>query len=82
MAKPSTYDRAKRIADGILFGIDMGWDELPDSNSLHDYVDDNMSEEQLISAVKDACFDRLIEAWDAELGITTAQFYVYGKEAV
>ena len=77
MCSPKTYDQAKRIADSVLFGLDMTWDSLPDYNSLHDYVDDDMDVDLLCDMVKEACYDRLIESG---LDDTSSRFWVYGLE--
>lgn len=58
------YDLAKTIADGIIdleTGGMLGWDQLGDTNSLHDYIETSMTSEALLDAVIEACEDRLGE---------------------
>lgn len=51
---------AKLLADKCISSkYIMKWDDLPDINSLWDYIYIGMSKSELIEAVKDACNDRI-----------------------
>lgn len=62
IAGKALYAIAEKLADRLVPG-GMGWDSLPDTNSLWDYIDENggMSIKELKEAVKEAVNDRLSE---------------------
>lgn len=60
LAGQALYNVAVNTANRLL---PIGWNDLPDINSMWDYIDENggMTHEQFIEAVKEACNDRLSE---------------------
>ncbi len=60
LAGQALYNVAVNTANKLL---PMRWDDLPDVNSMWNYIDENggMSYEDFIEAVKEACNDRLSE---------------------
>lgn len=56
------YNVAVNSANRLL-PMQMHWNDLPDTNSMWDYIDENggMSYKDFIAAVKEACNDRLSE---------------------
>ena len=68
MANQKLYDKAKRIA---VKNCDVHWDDLSDTNSLWDYIEDDMTDGQLKDAVWEAMGDRIAEDDSAQItGIT------------
>jgi len=60
LAGEALYKLAVKLAGQIL---PLGWDDLPDTNSMWDYINENggMTYEELVKNVKEACNDRLSE---------------------
>ena len=59
---PHTYHTALGMADSFLAAVAaLSWDDLGDTNSLWEYIDDNMSDVELRIAAEDAATDRLRE---------------------
>lgn len=68
MANQQLYDRAKQIA---IRGCNVHWDDLADTNSLWDYIDEGMTDDELKTAVYEAMEDRIAEDDAAQItGIT------------
>lgn len=69
LTKEDAYKFANEIVNGdsIKYGFDFCWDELPDRNSLWDYIYDGMTEKQITVQARIAMEDRLQESMD-ELG--------------
>ena len=55
------FEEARIMANDILFktGIGLNWDELPDTNSLWDYIYDVSDTESLFEQVCEAVINRL-----------------------
>ena len=53
------YHKARQILTENCPNVD--WDELGDTNSLWDYIDEDMSDTQLTEAVYEAMTDRIAE---------------------
>lgn len=53
-----TYEEKKKIADDIL--SPMSWNELADTNSLHDVEPDGLTDQNIHDAIYDACNERLL----------------------
>jgi len=60
LAGQALYNLAIKLAGQLL---PFGWDDLPDINSMWDYIDENggMTYDNLVAAVKEAVNDRLSE---------------------
>lgn len=59
MSQRHNYELVKII---IRKKCDIDWNDLADTNSIHSYIsEDEMTEEQLNIAAKDAMSDRLLE---------------------
>lgn len=59
-----TRDEAYEIANKYVNSVssfNITWDELPDTNSLWDYLDEDMTHAEIISAAKEAYKERLSE---------------------
>ena len=69
MANQQFFDRAKQI---ISQHCDLAsWDDLADTNSLWDYIEDDMTDDQLKIAAHNAMADRIAEDDSAQItGIT------------
>jgi hypothetical protein len=84
LAGEALYTIAIQLANKML---PISWDELPDTNSMWDYIDQNgnMSYDRLIEAVKEAVNDRLSEEGmsleDLGEGISEDNFEQVKKEA-
>ena len=68
MSNQQLYNKAKQIA---IKNCNVRWDDLSDTNSLWDYIEDDMTDEQLKDAVWEAMGDRIAEDDSAQItGIT------------
>lgn len=68
MANQKLYDRAKQI---MAKHCEINWDDLGDTNSLWNYIEDDMTDEQLKDATWEAMGDRIAEDDSAQItGIT------------
>jgi|ETNmetMinimDraft_18_1059904.scaffolds.fasta_scaffold03890_3 hypothetical protein len=59
MNEQEAYNKVKKEANNILGGIGLHWDDLADSVSIWDWVDDGMSDKNVKSTAKDVCWDKL-----------------------
>ena len=73
------YNKTKGECNRILRQIGVSWDDLPDTNSIWDWIDEDMSDDMIKSVAKDCCWDRLV---DGDMDRDTATEVIYGKEAV
>ena len=53
------YDKVQQEANNILGGIGLHWDDLADTNSIWDFICEDMSENSIKDTAKDVCWDRL-----------------------
>jgi len=70
MPNQKLYDKAKQL---ITKHCEIHWDDLSDTNSLWDYIEEDMSEQDFKDAVYEAMADRIAEddgAQMAGLGIS------------
>jgi hypothetical protein len=56
------YDKVKAEANNILSRLGFDWDTLPDTNSIWDWVEPDMTDKQIKSTAKDCCWDRLYDS--------------------
>ena len=73
------YNKVKAECDRILGGIGMCWDTLPDTNSIWDWVHEDMDDSDIKNVAKDCCWDRL---YDGGMERDLATEVIYGKEAL
>jgi len=79
MSNQQLYNKAKQILAENCPNID--WDDLADTNSLWDYIDEDMSEDNLTNAVYEAISDRITEDDTAQIcGITIDD--VWGNKGI
>jgi len=77
MTEQQAYDKVKTEANKILGGIGISWDDLADTNSIWDWVCEDMSEKNIKDTAKDVCWDRLEnDGMDRDL----ATEIIYGKD--
>ena len=77
MTEQQAYDAVKKEADVILGDMGFSWDCLPDTNSIWDWVDKDMSKELIKATARDCCWDRLV---DGGLDNETATSFIYGDD--
>ena len=74
MANQQLYDKAKQIVNQHC-GV-VSWDDLADTNSLWDYIEDDMTDDQLKDAAYEAFADRVAEDDGAQIsGITVDELW-------
>ncbi len=73
------YNKVMAECNKLLGGMGLSWDCLADTNSVWDWIDEDMSDDMIKSVAKDCCWDRLV---DGGLDNDTATSYLYGEEAV
>lgn len=74
MPNQELYNKAKHIINQYC-GI-VSWDDLADTNSLWDYIEDNMTDAELKEAAYEAMSDRIAEDDDAQIsGITIDELW-------
>ena len=73
------YNKTKGECNRILRQIGVSWDDLPDTNSIWDWIDEDMSDSDIQDVAKDCCWDRL---YDGGMDRDLATELIYGKEAV
>ena len=57
------YDKLHKTCNELLIHkVGMGWDDLDDTNSCWDYVDETMTDKQIVEVAPDICWDRLYDA--------------------
>ena len=72
------YNKTKGECNRILRQIGASWDDLPDTNSIWDWIDEDMSDSDIQNVAKDCCWDRLYDGgMDRDLATET----IYGKES-
>lgn len=63
------YEEAKTIADDFINKITEGsgltWDDLADTNSLWDYIDEKVPLAEQLEQIQDACKDRIAMDFNA-----------------
>tara|TARA_R100000458_G_C8277761_1_gene253415 strand:+ start:6509 stop:6739 length:231 start_codon:yes stop_codon:yes gene_type:complete len=59
MSEQEAYNKVKQEANNILSGIGLHWDDLADSVSIWDWVDEDMSEKLIKNTAKDVVWDKL-----------------------
>tara|TARA_Y100000296_G_C4933170_1_gene137653 strand:- start:40 stop:285 length:246 start_codon:yes stop_codon:yes gene_type:complete len=72
-----TYNKVKAECDKILGSLGFSWDCLPDTNSIWDWVDGDMSEDSIKATAKDCCWDRL---YDGGMDRDDATAFIYGED--
>ena len=73
------YNKTKGECNRILRQIGASWDDLPDTNSIWDWIDEDMSDSDIQDVAKDCCWDRL---YDGGMDRDLATEIIYGKETV
>ena len=73
------YNKVKGECNRILRQIGFTWDCLPDTNSIWDWIDEDMSDSTIQDVAKDCCWDRL---YDGGMDRNDATIFIYGKEAL
>ena len=71
------YNKVKAECEKILSSLGLYWDDLPDTNSIWDWIDEEMTDSDIKAVAKDCCWDRL---YDAGMEYQTTQELIYGKE--
>ena len=57
------YDKLQKTCNELLIRkVGMGWDDLDDTNSCWDHVDESMTDKQIVEVAPDICWDRLYDA--------------------
>ena len=57
------YNKLQKTCDELLIKtVGMGWDDLDDTNSCWDYIDESMTNEQITEVAPDVCWDRLYDS--------------------
>ncbi len=67
--KTYTRDEAFKMAENRVSHRTVSWDDLPDTNSLWDYIEDGMTASQILDLADEAYKDRFREAAD-EMGFS------------
>ena len=76
MTEEEAYSAVKKEANAILNTVGFSWDDLPDTNSIWDWIYDGMTREDIRSTAKDCCWDRL---YDSGMNRDFVTKIVYGK---
>ena len=76
MTEQEAYNKVKKEADNILSAAGLSWDDLPDTNSIWDCIDEDMSDKHIEDIAKDCCWDRL---YDGGMDRDMATEMIYGK---
>ena len=79
MTEEEAYDAVKKEANVILGTIGVSWDDLADTNSIWDWISEDMTVKNIKDTAKDCCWDRL---YDGGMDRDLATELIYGKEAV
>ena len=57
------YNKLHKTCNELLIKTaGIGWDDLADTNSCWDYVDESMTDEQITNIAPDVCWDRLYDS--------------------
>ena len=57
------YNKLQKTCNDLLLSrVGMGWDDLADTNSCWDYLDENMTDKQITKTAPDICWDRLYDS--------------------
>jgi len=70
------YKKVKDECNKILGRIGLSWDDLPDTNSIHDWICEDMTDKEIKNIAKDCCWDRL---YDAGMSRDTVTDLIYRK---
>ncbi len=73
------YNKVMTECNRILGSMGMTWDCLADTNSVWDWIDEDMDDDAVNDVAKDCCWDRL---YDDGMDRDTATEFIYGKEAL
>lgn len=76
MTEEEAYSAVKKEANAILNTAGFSWDDLPDTNSIWDWICDGMTSQDIRATAKDCCWDRL---YDSGMDRDLATTIVYGK---
>lgn len=76
MTEQEAYKKVKAKCNEILSTIGISWDTLPDTNSIWDWISEDMTEKDIENTAKDCCWDRL---YDGGLDRDLASDIIYGK---
>ena len=71
------YNKVKAECNKLLGGIGLSWDCLGDTNSIWDWIDEDMSDRMIKNTAKDCCWERLT---NDGLDYDTADSYIYGDD--
>ena len=57
------YNKLQKTCNDLLLSrVGMGWDDLADTNSCWDYLDENMTDKQITKTAPDICWEILDNA--------------------
>jgi len=79
MTEQEAYDAVKKEANVILGTIGVSWDDLADTNSIWDWISEDMTVKNIKDTAKDCCWDRL---YDDGMYRDLATEVIYGKDEV
>jgi len=79
MTEQEAYDAVKKEANVILGTIGVSWDDLADTNSIWDWISEDMTVKNIKDTAKDCCWDRL---YDDGMDRDLATEVIYGKKEV
>ena len=79
MTEQEAYDAVKKEANVILGTIGVSWDDLADTNSIWDWISEDMTVKNIKDTAKDCCWDRL---YDDGMDRDLATEVIYGKDEV
>ena len=72
------YNKLQKTCNELLIKtVGMGWDDLDDTNSCWDYIDESMTNKQITEVAPDVCWDRL---YDSGMDRDTCTELMYGEQ--